>query len=243
MDISKLSNKEKWLLAIIEAVPYVHGDTRLQKYTLLVGKQILEDQEFFNDWRPDNFGGYSPSVTICVEQLRKKGFIDSQEFTYDKDKKVNRYTLSQKGKSAIHEFLKTQSEIFTRVKEIIGFYHSKRLIDLLNNVYVLYPGLTDKSKIKAEVNKSITNNNSYLSPEYEIAIDDREFYTPTISPSTSEHVYSDDYFRQKLAKSIGLDTVPKLDPKAFERLTGIISSKIKTKDFDSVELVKAVRGC
>jgi len=53
----------------------------------------------------------------------------------------------------------------------------------------------------------------------------------------------DDYFRQKLAKSIGLNTVPKLDPKAFERLTGIISSKIKTKDFDSVELVKAVRGC
>lgn len=230
-------------MAIIDAVPYVHGDTRLQKYTLLVGKQILEGQDFFNDWRPDNFGGYSPSLTVCVGQLQKKGFIDSQEFTYDKNKKVNRYTLSQKGKNVTHKFLKTQSETFNKVKEIIGYYHSKRLMELLNNVYVLYPDLTDKSKIKAEVNKSITNNNSYLSPEYEIAIDDREFFTPSISTSATEHVYSDEYFRQKLAKSIGLDVVPKLDPKAFERLTGIISSKIKTEDFDSVELVKAVRGC
>ncbi len=242
MEISKLSPKEKWLLAVIGSVPYVHGNTRIQKYALLVSKQILQEQDFFNDWRSDNYGGFSPSVAICVNKLANEDFIKIQEFAYDEDKKVNRYSLSLKGKNVVDELLQSHSQVFDKIKEIIGYYQPKKLMELLENVYVLYPHLTNKSKIKAEVNKSIMENESYLSTEYEIAIDNRESFVP-LSPAASEHIYSDDYFRQKLAKSIGLTDIPKLDPKAFERLTGIISSKIKTKEFDSIELVNTVRGC
>ena len=237
-----LSSKEKWLLVIVGAAPYVHGNTRLQKYALLVGKQILSEQDFFNDWRSDNYGGFSPGVAACMSKLVKENFIEAQEFTYDKDKKSNRYSLSSKGKNIVDDFLKTHSTIFDRITEMIGYYHPKKLMELLDNVYVLYPNLTEKSKIKAQVNKSIMESDSYLSTEYEIPADGQETFVPA-SPPAAEHVYNDDYFRQKLAKSIGLENAPKLDVKAFERLTGIISSKIKTKDFDSVELVKAVRGC
>lgn len=229
-------------MSIIYAVPHVHGDTRLQKYSLLVSKQILEGQEFFSDWKASNFGGYSPGVTICVSKLVKDGYVEAREFSYDQDKKVSQYTLSQKGKVVVGEFLKTQSEIFERIKHIVAYYHPKKLIELLNNVYVLYPDLTVNSKIKSEVNKSIVQNNSSLSPEFEIAIDE-DRYVCVSSPPAGEHVFGDEYFREKLAKSIGLKYVPKLDSKAFERLSGIISSKIETDDFDSVELVKTIRGC
>ncbi|MGH2611953.1 MAG: hypothetical protein ACRDFB_02760 [Rhabdochlamydiaceae bacterium] len=214
----------------------------MQKYALLVGKQILEGQEFFNDWKADNYGGYSTSVAICVSKLAKEDYIESREFTYDHDKKVNRYTITEKGSKAIHDFLKTYSEIFERIKQILAYYHPKKLLELLDNVYALYPDLTVKSKIKADVNRSIVANNSYLSPEFEI-VTDNVVYAHTSSPPANEHVFGDDYFREKLAKSLGLKHVPKLDPKSFDRLTGIISSKIKTEDFDSVELVKTVRGC
>jgi uncharacterized protein YwgA len=229
-------------MAIMHAVPHVHGDTRLQKYSLLVSKQILVNNEFFNDWKASNFGGYSPGVTICVNKLVRDGYVEAREFTYAQDKKVKQYSLSQKGISSIEDFLKTQSDVFERIKHIVTYYHPKKLIDLLNNVYALYPDLTVNSKIKSEVNKSIVQNHTNLSPEFEIAIEE-EHYVRMSSPPMSEHVFGDEYFREKLAKSIGLKYVPKLDSKAFDRLSGIISSKIKTEDFDSVELVKTVRGC
>ncbi len=229
-------------MAVIHTVPHVYGDTRLQKYSLLVSKQILDGQEFFNDWKPSNFGGFSPRVAVCVTKLVKDGYVEAREFTYDKDKKAKQYTLTQKGKATVGDFLKARLEVFERIKHIVEYYHPKKLIELLNNVYVLYPDLTINSKIKSEVNKSIVQNNSNLSPEFEIAIDE-ERYVPVQSPPAGEHVFGDDYFREKLAKSIGLEQVPKLDSKAFDRLSGIISSKIKTDDFDSVDLVKTVRGC
>jgi hypothetical protein len=151
--------------------------------------------------------------------------------------------LSDKGKAGITDFIKEKTEIFQRIKEIIGYYHPQKLSKLLENTYVLYPNLTIKSKIKAEVGKANTENNSYLSPEYEIAFDNNEPLEINSTVSSSEYVYNDEYFREKLAKSIGLDKIPRLDPKSFDRLSGIISSKIETDDFDSVELVKAVRGC
>jgi hypothetical protein len=48
-------------------------------------------------------------------------------------------------------------------------------------------------------------------------------------------------FRQKLARSLGMNKIPDSDPKSFDRLIGMISAKIKTKNFDSVELVRKVR--
>ena len=50
-------------------------------------------------------------------------------------------------------------------------------------------------------------------------------------------------FREKLAKSIGLDRVPDLDPQAFDRIQGILSEHIGTDHFDAVEAVRKVRDC
>jgi hypothetical protein len=51
----------------------------------------------------------------------------------------------------------------------------------------------------------------------------------------------DKVFKKKLAKLLGFDRIPEYDEDAFSRLTGIIQSRIKTKDFDSVGLVREAR--
>ena len=58
-----------------------------------------------------------------------------------------------------------------------------------------------------------------------------------------EFILNDGDVRLTLAKSVGLNAIPEHDPNSLEKLSGVISSNIKTEDFDSTELVKAVRGC
>lgn len=224
-------------------MPYIQGKTRIQKYGLLAAKQILNEKDFFDDWRPDNFGGFSPKLALCIDKLVQNGFVNSSDIMTTYGKKMPCYELSDKGKKNLSDFMKGNLKTIERIREIIGYYHQQKLSKLLENIYVLYPDLTIESKIKAEVSKANTKNNSYLSPEYEIAIDNNESIEIDSTVPANEHVFNDEYFREKLAKSIGLDKIPKLDPKSFDRLSGIISKKIETEEFDSIELVKAVRGC
>ncbi len=68
------------------------------------------------------------------------------------------------------------------------------------------------------------------------------FETLQISNQIDAEKYNEDkLFREKLAKSLGLEKIPDYDPASFERLTGIIATKIKIKDFDSVEVVREIR--
>jgi hypothetical protein len=48
--------------------------------------------------------------------------------------------------------------------------------------------------------------------------------------------------RKKMAKLVGLPELPKLDPHAIYRLRGIVAKGTPDQVFDSVELVRAVRG-
>ena len=51
----------------------------------------------------------------------------------------------------------------------------------------------------------------------------------------------DQEFRMHLARSIGLDNLPEYDPDSFDRLTGIISNRIKCDEFDPVEIIRDIR--
>ncbi len=153
---------------------------------------------------------------------------------------VNRYTLTEKGKDLIKDFVKSHSSELEKIKGITSSYFQKPLTVLLNDVYLKYPKLTSKSKIKAEVNKTRTESSSYLNSEYEIPFGDKQEEIPVYAVASQQHVFGDESFRRKLAKSIGLDKAPDLDPKSFDRIKGILSEEIDAEEFDSEELV---RGC
>ena len=74
-------------------------------------------------------------------------------------------------------------------------------------------------------------------------LDEKENNPIKPSISTKEHVFGDEEFRLKLAKSIGYDKIPALDPTAFDRLKGLFADEIESEYFDAVELVKESRGC
>ncbi len=61
-------------------------------------------------------------------------------------------------------------------------------------------------------------NPDQLKIEDRLQTDQEVASTPSIH--AGQHVLDDMDFREELAKSIGLDRVPDLDPKAFDRIRG-----------------------
>ena len=243
LSLKFLTAKDKWLLALIGSTPHVEGRTRLQKYGILVFKEVFNNEEFFDDWEANDFGGFSPKLANSLRKLEKRDCVQAFEVIKEYGEPVNRYELSEKGRAISDGWIKRHPTKFEEIKKITSYYFQKPLKILLDDVYQKYPEFTIKSKIKAEVNKTQINNQTYLSPQYEIPFGEQVEQPVTPTVSSREHVFNDDEFRKKLAESIGLKEVPSLDPKSFERIKGILDKKIETEDFDSVELVKEVRGC
>lgn len=235
-----LKTEDKWLLAIMNLFPYVEGRTRLQKFGMLSSYEVLKDEEFFDDWRPSHYGGYSPRLADSLKSLKAGGYVRADKVTVERDCQVNRYSLTEGGRRAIAGF-ETGSPRLEKIKAVLTRYFTLTLNDLLADVYQRYPELTTSSRIIADVNRA-----SDLGPRMEresaTRIGERSEAARMTIPAR-QHVLGDMDFREKLAKSIGLDRVPDLDPQAFERIQGILSEHIGTDHFDAVEAVREVRDC
>ena len=234
-----LKIEDRWLLAIIDLFPYVEGRTRLQKFGIFSFYEVLDNKEFFDDWRADNYGGFSPRLATSLERLEEHDYVQSSEIITEYGHPVNRYAVTEKGRDSIRDFVETHSSKLAQIKSIISHYAQQPLMVLLRDVYEQYPELTTNSKIKAAVNSSETA--MYQNPEYEISQGgESNISTPLMA--SRHHILGDEDFREYLARSIGLKKVPDLDLQSFERIRGILSEKIDTEYFDSEELVKEVRG-
>lgn len=241
----ELTNIQKWLLFVIDSVPYVQGKTRLQKYALFAAREILKENEFYNDWEPLKFGGYSKNLDSDFEILCKDRYVNSNQIGTYKGKPVFRYRVSDSGKKEIIQFEKNNAEKILEIHSLIHYYFSKPLNEVLVDSYEKYPDLIGKSTIIPEVNRTKIQLDSFLSSKYEIPIDQLDFSNENFLPKEipiNEHIFNDEEIREKLAKKIGLDKPPKLDPDSFERLAGIFESEIKSEKVDSVEVVRTVRG-
>ena len=75
MPVKDMTDKDKWLLALIGSTPYIRGRTRLQKYGILVQKEIFNNSEFFDDWRSGKFGMYSQQLTNSLEKLENSKYV------------------------------------------------------------------------------------------------------------------------------------------------------------------------
>lgn len=239
-----LSIRAKWLLLVIGSTKYVQGDTRLQKYGLLVHKKN-PGIEFYDDWNSGNFGVFSKSLASDTKLLVEKKFVSSNDVVNVYGKNVARYSITDEGRNEIQDMLK-EKEIIKKICEITQYYFDKSLKDVLADVYTLYPEFTENSKIKPDVGKKQIETNSFLSPEFEIPFESNQKLesdiTNLITKTSTEHVFNDEELREKIAKNIGLDKIPKLNPDAFDKLSGILEDKINEEEIDSVELVRTVRG-
>lgn len=231
----------KWLLVIIGATPYVEGDTRLQKYGILAYKRIPELKEFYSDWKSGDYGGFSPKLATDLKHLRAQQLVITHKIIKGK-MSVNRYEISDEGREVIRSLVEEKKDLVKRVCEIPQYYFSKTLNALLGDVYLLYPEYTKKSTIRAKVGIEKIKG-TMLSPEFEIPFAEENKIEVNLSNlSTKQHVYNDEELREELSKMVGLSKIPNLDSKSFDRLSGILKNKIKSKEIDSVELVQSFRG-
>jgi len=239
-----LSIRAKWLLLVIGSTKYVQGDTRLQKYGLLVHKKN-PGIEFYDDWDAGNFGVFSKSLASDTKLLVEQKFVSSNDVVNVYGKNVARYRITDEGRNQIQDMLK-EKEITKIICEITQYYFDKSLKEVLADVYTLYPEFTGNSKIKSDVGKKQLETNSFLSPEFEIPFESNQKLesdiTNLITKTSSEHVFNDEELREKITKQIGLTEIPTLDSSSFDKLSGILQNKIKIKEIDSVDLVRTVRG-
>lgn len=232
-----LIEQDKWLLAIINSNPYIDGRTRLQKYGLLSFKEVLNTKIFFSDWVASNYGGYSQQLADSLTKLIKHNYVSCTVISTEYNN-VDRYTLTGEGTHMVDAFILHNLLDFEKIKKLTTHYFLKRLNVLLADVYDKYPSLTVNSKIKADVNRA--RDSGHLSDNL---LSDEQSQIPISTIPIQQHVFGDEYFRSKLAKSIGLDRIPDVDPKAFDRIQGIVYEETQTEDFDADELIREVRGC
>lgn len=237
-----LKTEDEWLLAIMDLIPYVEGRTRLQKFGTLCFYEVLSDEEFFDDWRPDRYGGFSPRLAASLAKLEMHGCIQSDEVITQQGHPVSRYTLTRKGKDLISDFAKWHSPELKRIGSIILDYFQQPLMALLRDVYQRYPKLTANSEIRAGVNKA-AGGHRYQDSEPTTGMQEKLREAPASTTASQQHVFGDEDFREKLARSAGLEGIPDLDPRSFDRIKGVLSGQISTEGFDSEEMVKEVRGC
>lgn len=261
-----LTTSDKWLLVIISSADYVEGRARLHKYGLLVHKKIQSIGEFYEDWQPNNYGVFSPSLARGLQTLQVHGYVDSIQVPSKSGKAVDRYKITEKGRTEIIDLLENQQDAIRKISQIVNYYFAKPLSAVLNDVYTLFPEFVTKSKILADVNRAKlmeeelfeqeindweSNQSMRLSKQecrllFEQEINDGESnqsnLTNLVTKKTAEHLYNDEDLREKLGKKIGLTDIPSLDMTAFDRLSGLLQDKIKSKEVDSVDIVRTIRG-
>jgi ABC-type metal ion transport system substrate-binding protein len=99
------------------------------------------------------------------------GLIDKQLITEDKANK-NGYTVAifrptQSASPWVNDVESQYPKQMESIRKIVKMYQSKRLMDVLHDVYYLYPEYAVNSKIKAEVGRQTYESDSYLNPEYD----------------------------------------------------------------------------
>ena len=239
-----LSDKTMWLLATIDSSQYVDGDTRLQKYSLLVSKIVLSDYDHYDDWESNNYGAFSPQVNTDIEYLTNNGLVSvSKVYNNYYGHEHNKYSLTDLGRSTLKSFKEKHTGAINNIKKITDFYFKKSLDDLLVDAYTLFPEYTEKSRIKALVRRTWLKRESKTGSNYKLPFTDKKFDFSLITSTAQVNpfMYNDEEIRRKLAGEAGLDDVPKLDIIAYDELSDVFADKEYLKDVDLSKTVKEIR--
>lgn len=239
----EITRRSLWLLAMIESSPYVDGNTRLQKYALLLTKIILKNEDRYNDWEANNYGGFSKQISLEIQQCIKNEMVEKNTVSHS-GQEHNRYSITDKGNKMIKELINSEKETYRKIKIITKFYFNRSLNDLLTDAYTLFPKYTLNSRIKDTIRKVLSERNQNPNLQYTLPF-------TTIKPNWSiissteqmnEFQFQDKEMREKLCKMIGLDSIPKIKPNSGEKLAGILEDTITEDEMSAVEIVRSVRG-
>ena len=161
--------REEFPILLIGMHDFVEGNTRLQKYAFLSSMRIKELSaiKLYNDWRADNFGPFSPNLAKDIDTVLINKGIEKFPVLNQFNSKVDRFTVSEKGKEIFKNLKSNYSNLYTKILDITQNYQGRSLSQLLQDVYFLYPEYTNASKIRAKIGRKNTDYDPYLSREFD----------------------------------------------------------------------------
>lgn len=161
--------RAEWALALITELKYVEGVTRLHKYAFLAAKRIkdLANMGFYDDWEASNYGPFSKTLANDIQGLIEDGLIKERVVPNKYGYKVSILEPTEAGKARIEDRKELYARLFNEIRKLLEPYQKRRLMDVLHDVYYLYPQYAVKSKIRAEVGRQIYESDSFLNPEYD----------------------------------------------------------------------------
>lgn len=164
-----ISDKGKWLLIVVQEAGHVEGVTRLQKYAFLVANRIkgITDIGFYNDWRPSNYGPFSPSLASDIKTAVESDLLTQTAKTNSFGYKVGVIMPTATAISITNDLRERYPKYIKEIRKLVEMYQGKTLMDILHDVYALYPQFATQSTIRAEVGRNIYESDSFLNPEYD----------------------------------------------------------------------------
>ena len=253
MSSNVIKAKDKWLLTLIRPNPHIRDRAKLQERTTPTQKGILNIFEFIGYLESNKYGMRSPQLSNSLKKFENEKFgIAISAYCSDKDSTRNHY-LTDKVITLKNEGIEDKKDQFTKIEGIACTDFQKSPKELISDARLKSIDFTGKSiiglmigamigvMIGVTIGRSIISDTPFQNSEN----NPNEKENNPIKPSsaTKKHVFDDEDFRLKLAKSIGYDEILPLDNTAFDRLKGLFADKIESEYFDAVELVKESRGC
>ncbi len=238
-----MSDRKLWMLAIVGSVRYVDGDTRLQKYCLLASNGILDDESAYADWKPHHYGPYSRQLTDDVKQAVADGLIESHVVHHAPGKSHRRYMLSKEGVRILSGFKGENLGLIQKIGIRTNRYFDMSQDDLLAHTYVKFPEYASKSKIANRIDTNIAKGFGMRNSKHTVSAGDMTDIRHAAGPSARQDgfPYNDEEFREKLARQIGLESVPPIDPDAYDKLSNIFADKKFLRGVDPLEIAREVR--
>lgn len=244
-DATGLSERQGWLLLIVDSVPHLDGATRLQKYALLASKIVLDGESAYDDWEPHHFGAYSRQVSSDMAALEERGLVGVRRRESGYGPHAT-YSISASGREAAGKFKVGRRGPAERIKAIATHYFGRALDELLADAYALFPEYTGKSAIRGRVRTSILRRDARLGAGIALPYTDRRIGLSSITDTAgiNRFPYNDEEFRRELAKQAGLADVPPTDPKAYDELSEVFAGKeflANLTDEDVGEIMGSIR--
>jgi uncharacterized protein YwgA len=168
-------DSQKWALLLVGLADYIEGATRIQKYGFLGAKNIkgLTSRGFYDDWKPSKYGPYSPTLARDIDALVSAGLIKKFKVKNNYDYWVDRFALSDEGRTRFNVLNQDEKLVTSEIKEkIIDQYNNKSLMDVLHDVYSQFPEYAVNSTIRSQVGRKIYESDSYLNPQYDESLID-----------------------------------------------------------------------
>lgn len=165
-------SREDWVLIIVGQTDYIEGATRLQKYAFLIAMskstKDVRKMGFYNDWKPSKYGPFSGDLADDIRKVKDESLIQAFHVINEYGYRVDRFALTEKGRQRFQIVIKEIGQLSSKIKDIVINYNKRSLMDVLSDVYYLYPNYAIASVIKPEVDaKRSYESELYLNPEWD----------------------------------------------------------------------------